>query len=91
MLRILEILIEGFFLYLLYKLIFNFIIPVYRSTKKVRKHMQDMQSRMNDHVRGNRQDFSSDPRYRQQPEAPAPRRPDRSAEEGEYIDFEEVK
>ncbi len=97
MLRIFEILIEGIFLYLLYKLIFNFIIPVYRSFKKARKQMQDMQNRMNEQMRGRQQGYYSNPRphsYSKSQRSNGRSRSNKTAppsEEGEYIDYEEVK
>lgn len=66
-----RLLLELFVLYLLYKLIFDLIIPVYRTTKHIKKNMDSMADKMN----------------RQQEEKPVEKRKD----EGEYIDYEEVK
>jgi hypothetical protein len=41
-----RIVFELFALYLLYKLIFDFIIPVARTTKQVKKQFNEMSSRM---------------------------------------------
>lgn len=84
--KLLEIALEIFSLYLLYKLIFDFIIPVYQSTKKVRSHIQDMQQWMEDYQR------SQQPPAAPPPPRPAENRKDRDAGAGgEYIDYEEVK
>lgn len=69
--------------YLLYKFIFGFIVPIARTTKQVRRQMQDMQSHMQEQFR----------QQQQQQEAVnnathgAAKRPI----EGDYIDYEEVK
>ena len=44
--NIFRIAAELFLIYILYKLIFEFIIPVYLSTKKIRKQFGEMQSKM---------------------------------------------
>lgn len=80
--RFIEIALEIIFIYFLYRLVFDFIIPIYRSSKKVHKHVKEMQDRMQDHIRQQQQ--------RQQPNnAPPPPQP--RVREGEYIDYEEVK
>lgn len=78
--RFLEIVLEGLFIYFLYRLVFDFIIPIYRSSKKVKDHMEEMQHRMHDSLRQQQQRASTPP--------PQQARPVR---EGEYIDYEEVK
>ena len=72
-------LFELFLLYLLYKLIFDFIIPVYQTTKQVKKKMGEMQQQMN------RQ-------QQQQQQFTAPPTETKSTSKNEdYIEFEEVK
>ena len=68
-------------LYLLYKLVFDFIIPVYKTTKQVSRKMGEMQSKMNDNIKNqqtNTQTSASNEK------AARPARED-------YIEFEEVK
>ncbi len=89
MLRILEILAEGIILYLLYKFVVHFVIPVYRSTKRVRRQMKEMRDRMNDQTQS-RQQQNSHSQYQQPAQAPPTKNKYRE-EEGEYIDYEEVK
>lgn len=76
----LKALFELFVLYLVYKLIFDFIIPMYTATKQASQKMSEMQNKMNDH-------FS---RQQQQPGAGTTEKPAKPARE-DYIDFEEVK
>ena len=70
---------ELFLIYILYKFIFEFIIPVYNSSQKIRKQFGEMQSKMekdiNDINTGNM-------KVHHEP---------RPAREGDYIEFEEIK
>lgn len=80
MARFIEVALEILFIYFLYRLVFDFIIPIYRSSKKVHEHMKTMQQRMDDHLRRERQqDQTSEPTARP------------PVKKGEYIDYEEVK
>ena len=77
--NIFRIAAELFILYILYKLIFEFIIPVYQSTQKIRKQFGEMQNKM-------QQDMNTaNTRNAQAYQEPKVKR------EGDYIDFEEVK
>ena len=84
MFRILEELI-GF--YLLYKLIFDLIIPAAQTTKHVKKQFSDMQSKMQEQAeRFNRQQNNN---YQNPSQHTSPKfsKPDND----DYIDFEEIK
>ena len=77
--NIFRIAAELFLIYILYKLIFEFIIPIYQSTKKIKKQFGEMHDKM-------QQDMNA---YNNRKPAaePAPR----VKKEGDYIEFEEVK
>ena len=68
-----------FLAYLLYRLVFNFIIPIYRTTRQVKKGFREMHERMNGRPQNNTQQNASAPKGSDKPKV------------GEYIDFEEVK
>ena len=68
---------ELFLIYLLYKFIFDFIIPIYESSKKIKKQFGQMQEKMDNDIK-NYQSHSN-------PAQPGPQ------EEADYIDFEEIK
>jgi hypothetical protein len=88
MTAILKFLFYLFIFWLLYKLVFDFFIPVYRATKHVKRQMNDMQEHMREQFR--QQEQSSG--YTQNTPPPQPNeRPDKPADRGDYIDFEEVK
>ncbi|MET6999318.1 DUF4834 family protein [Chitinophaga defluvii] len=69
--------------WLLYKLVFDFIIPVYRSTKQVRRQMNDIQQHMRNQYQQQQQ------AQQQSAQRPAPAQ--KVADKGDYIDFEEIK
>jgi hypothetical protein len=77
---ILSFLFYAFIAYLLYKLVFGFIIPVYRTTKKVKQGFREMNERMRQEAGYNEQSS------RTKVESTAPNK-----DEGDYIEFEEVK
>ena len=66
----------------LYKLIFDFIIPVYRTSRKIRRRFRDMNQQMQEKMN----------QYNQQQngEQPSPQAK-KQASDKDYIDFEEVK
>ena len=73
-------------MYLLYKLIFDFIIPVYQTTKSVKQKMGEMQQKMNEqaqHQQAQQQQanqFSSTAKETSE-----------KVDKHDYIEFEEVK
>jgi hypothetical protein len=77
----LRYLFYAFLIYLAYRLIFHLIIPLYKTTKQVKKQFREMHNRMQDHV--NQQESF------QQSSTPQPENNKQQA--GDYIDFEEVK
>lgn len=78
---ILSFLFYAFLVYVLFKLVVNFIMPVYRTTKQVKKSFRDMQERMQEQ---HQQQSAAYP-HQQQPSAK------KQQPLGDYIDFEEVK
>ena len=77
----LRYLFYAFLIYLAYRFVFGFVIPVYKTTRQVKKQFREMNQRMQDHV--NQQQSS------QQTSTPNPETTKHQA--GDYIDFEEVK
>jgi hypothetical protein len=76
--NILRLAAELFLIYMLYKFIFEFIIPIYNTSRKVQKQFNQMQEKMNKQ----QQDAAAPP------SSPTGKTP---GTEGEYIDYEEVK
>jgi hypothetical protein len=79
--KFLETALEIFLLYLLYKFIFDFIIPVYQSSKKIKKQFGEMQEKMQNDLKN----------YQNQNQQKASQPQPSSKKEGDYIDFEEIK
>ena len=64
----------------LYNLVFKFIIPIYRTTKKVKRDFAEMKNKMSDFME-QQQGFQA---------KETPKQASKEAK-GDYIDFEEVK
>lgn len=72
-------------LVVLYKLIFDLIIPVYRASRDIRKRFRDMNQQMEDRVNQMNQANG----FQQQQQTTT--RPSSTSSKQDYIDFEEVK
>ena len=70
---------ELFLLYILYKLIFDFIIPIYQTTKKVKKQFGEMHNKMQEQMNA----------YNRQQNSQAAEKEE--AKKEDYIDYEEIK
>jgi sortase (surface protein transpeptidase) len=73
-------------IYILYKVIFDFIIPLYRSTKKVRSAMNDMQAKMQEQQRAQ---AAQNTQSSQSSQYDASKKA--SSVSKDYIDYEEIK
>ncbi len=73
---------ELFALYLLYKLIFDFIIPVVKTTNKVKKQFGEMSAQMQDKMNQQQTANNFNTTTKQAPT---------TARNDDYIEFEEVK
>jgi len=81
-----DVLVTILILYLLYKLIFDFIVPVSKTTSHFKSQVNEM-----------RRQQEARTQQQQQPQA-TPKQPNKTSStknstttDGEYIDFEEVK
>ena len=70
-----------FLIYLVYKLFVNVIIPIYRSSKQIKKQFGEMQEHM--------QNMQGQARSQTPPAEQTQKTT--TKKEGDYIDFEEVK
>ncbi len=70
---------ELFLLYVLYKFIFEFVIPIYQTTKHIKRKMSDMQEKMNENA--THQAFFETSKKTN----------NSTVSDSEYIDYEEVK
>ena len=77
----LRYLLYAFLIYLAYRLVFHFIIPIYKTTKQVKKQFREMHSRMEDNITQQQANQQTMP----------PKQEDKKAPAGDYIDFEELK
>ncbi len=81
MMNIIRLAGELFLLYLLYKLIFDFIIPIYQTSKKVKKQFGEMHNKMQDQMNT----------FNQQQNPAAKTTAQEPAKKEDYIDYEEIK
>jgi membrane-anchored glycerophosphoryl diester phosphodiesterase (GDPDase) len=77
---ILRFLFYVFLFYLAYKLVFDFALPLYRTTRRIKKGFRDMNERMQQHTEQYQKNTSD-----------APKTQATKPGGGDYIDFEEVK
>ena len=69
-------------IYFLYKLIFDFIIPIYQTSKKVKRQMREMNAKMQEQMNT----------YNQQQNSQGSARPkEETVKKEDYIDYEEIK
>ena len=76
-----KIIVYGFLLYLLYKFIFELVIPVSKATSQVKDKLREMQEQQQEQQRQQQQ---AGPAPVQQTQPPKDR-------DADYIEFEEVK
>ena len=72
-------------IYILYKLIFSFIIPLYTASKQMKGKMTEMQERMQAQQRA-----QAEQQRQQQQTQQTPRSTEKISKD-DYIDYEEVK
>ena len=72
-------------IYILYKIIFDFIIPLYKATTQMKGKMNDMQERMNQQQRAQAAQQKQQTQNFQTPKTPE------QVSKDDYIEYEEVK
>ena len=70
-------------LYLLYKLVFDFIVPVSKTTSQFKNHVNQMRMQQEEQMRRQQNTTA--------PNKPSSNKKNTTTTDGEYIDFEEVK
>lgn len=66
----------------LYKLIFDLIIPVYRASRNIKRQFRDINQQMQERMKQGQSAHQQQPTFQKQETRPA---------KEDYIDFEEVK
>jgi len=87
-----KLLIYGFLIYLLYKLVFNVVLPVRKGVKTVRQNMEEMQRKMAEAQgqNANYSGFTSQNAPKNAPKAAPKVTKDPVKKDADYIDFEEL-
>lgn len=94
MMTLSEIFFLAIVLYVLYRFVFNFVVPIARTTRQVRQQFRNMQEMQNqqDPFQGGHGNQGPYGRQSYGPSAQAqPKKPASTDKGGEYIDFEEVE
>lgn len=78
-----KIIVYGILLYLLYKLVFELVIPVGKATSQVKDKLREMQMQQEAQQRQYQQQQQQAPQH--------PNAPKEAGKTGDYIEFEEVK
>lgn len=79
-----------FLIYMAYQFIFKFLIPVYRTTRQIKKGVRDMSARMNQSDGYDRTNEFSNSQHSSTTQT-NPSHKSSKKPIGDYIDFEEVK
>lgn len=92
-----EIFFLAIVLYVLYRFVFNFVVPVARTARQVKqqfRNMQDMHNQQQDpfqEIHRNHGRHGGATYGPQNGQEPQPKKPSTNNSAGEYIDFEEIK
>lgn len=78
---IFRVLLYALLIYLLYKIVFDFIIPVYKTSQRLKKGFKQAHERMSDQMNGAKQYSTTSTQ-----KAATPKR-----NSDDYIEFEEIK
>ena len=78
---IFQIVVYAFLVYVLYKIVFDFIVPVYKTSQHLKKGFRQAHQRMSEQMNTAKQYSSSSSKRTASPKANA----------DDYIDFEEIK
>ena len=82
---ILRFLGEILLIYILYKLVFDFIIPIYQTTRRVKRQFGEMNDKMQEKMNSDRY------RDNQQQNSPWSKSTQDPVNNEEFIDYEEIK
>ncbi len=84
---ILRFILYALGIYIVYKVVFELIIPIFRTTQKIRQQFGNMQQHMQDQMNATQNQHGTT-----HPNQPGPKpEQNKSVKAGDYIDFEEVK
>ena len=80
--NILKLAFELFVIYMVYKLVFEFIIPVYNTTRHMKQKMSEMHQKMQEQEQVNSQQYQN---------TTAQKEPSKKSFSDDYIEYEEIK
>jgi len=74
----------GLAIYVVYKLLFDVIVPVYKASRKIRRQFSAGHNQMRDQMNATQNAYSNNQNNR-------PPEQKKTTKAGDYIDFEEIK
>ena len=83
-------LLYAFLIYLAYRLVFHFIIPIYKTTRQVKKQFREMSARMNSSDGHSRMEDQMNQQQANK-QTSTLHTENKKEQVGDYIDFEELK
>ena len=78
-----EVIVTGIILYLLYKLVFDFVVPVSRTASQFKNQVNEMRKQQEEQMRQQQNTTAAQNKTSDKKNT--------TTTDGEYIDFEEVK
>ena len=71
-------------IYMAYRFVFHFLLPVYRTSKRMHREFKGMQEKMNEHMQANPSQYGNASQGKPKPTGSPVNKKD-------YIDFEEIR
>ncbi|HNP20744.1 MAG TPA: DUF4834 family protein [Panacibacter sp.] len=87
----LDVIVTILILYLLYKLIFDFIVPVAKTTSQVKQQFNNLNGMREEMLRRQQQQQNPNAAPKKPSSPPKQSGPTTTTTDSEYIDFEEIK
>jgi hypothetical protein len=86
-----NVILYGLLIWFLYNLVFRFIIPVYRASRRMKQQFSQMQEQMRQGMNPNQHTAASAAAASAGATPGSTPRQERKASKDDYLDFEEVK
>lgn len=85
-----DVIVTILVLYLIYKIVFDFVVPVAKTTSHFKSQVNEMNRMQQEEMRRRQQQQASQQQNYSRPNSPTAKK-DTTTTDGEYIDFEEIK
>ena len=86
-----DVIVAIFILYLLYKLVFDFIVPVSKTTSQFKNQVNEIRRTQEEQIRRQQQQAAGFSKSSTPPKPKPTEKGGTTTTDGEYIDFEDIK